>query len=463
LLKVCIPIQNQVAREWIVDFVFNTVLGLDIEIAVHSISGYCVILNGKQISLPDVFFANSSFRWLKPESIPKPPLAQWVNQDSGLHSPFVTEALPILFGEPGIEIFTNHIRCNVDIFGSIFFMLSRYEELALPDRDVHDRFPAHSSLAYKAGFLYRPVVDEYVELLWGMMGQLWPQLGRKPRQGQVFVSCDVDHPFNCGTSNVSKLIRSLGADLLKRRDAMLAYRRARNVFARRRGDYRFDPIYTFDWYIDTCERYGCKATFFFIAGHSAEDIHRCYEVTEPRIQALIRKLSHRGHEVGLHGSYYTYQDSAQISRERQCMIAACEQAGVDASISGNRQHYLRWDTAQTPDHLDSAGFEYDTTGSFAETPGFRYGTSRTFNMWSWKRNAPLKIKQRPLVVMEDSVISEQYLGLEYTDKALNLMLMLKERSLRYGGDFTLLWHNSHLLTDKDREFFKTLIMSATLG
>lgn len=139
------------------------------------------------------------------------------------------------------------------------------------------------------------------------------------------------------------------------------------------------------------------------------------------------------------------------------MIATCRDLGIDNSVSGNRQHYLRWDARETPDHLDAAGFEYDTSGGFADRPGFRYGTSRSFPMWSWKKNAPLSIVQRPLILMEGSVIDDRYLGMGNSRESMELMLRLKRHALAYGGDFTLLWHNSSLTTPEDRAFFQELI------
>jgi hypothetical protein len=47
--------------------------------------------------------------------------------------------------------------------------------------------------------------------------------------------------------------------------------------------------------------------------------------------------------------------------------------------------------------------------------------------------------------------------LGYTDEALDLMLTLKQRALRHGGDFTLLWHNSYLMIAKDQEFYQALV------
>ena len=57
-------------------------------------------------------------------------------------------------------------------------MLSRYEEYVDSSRDVHDRFPAKASLAYKEGFLDQPIINEYIELLFACMLCLWPNIKR---------------------------------------------------------------------------------------------------------------------------------------------------------------------------------------------------------------------------------------------------------------------------------------------
>jgi hypothetical protein len=183
----------------------------------------------------------------------------------------------------------------------------------------------------------------------------------------------------------------------------------------------------------------------------------CYKIYEPWIIKLIQSIGKRGHEIGVHASYNTYRDGIKVIKERQRMIEICKYAGVDSSVRGNRQHFLRWEAACTPDLLDAAGFEYDTTGAFADAPGFRYGTAHPFSMWSWERRGSLNLQQRPLVFMERSIISKKYMGFGHTEKSLEKMLMLKRRALVYGGDFTFLWHNSHFEMPQDKEFFAELI------
>ena len=53
-----------------------------------------------------------------------------------------------------------------------------------------------------------------------------------------------------------------------------------------------------------------------------------------------------------------------------------------------------------------------------------------------------RMRERPLIVMECSVIAERYLGLGYSEQALALMQGYRDTCHRFGGDFTLLWHNA---------------------
>ena len=113
---------------------------------------------GKQIHIySSDFFGNN---YLKPESMPKSPLSRFND-------------LPIIYEGNGefygwVKESDNLIETNIDIIASSFFMVSRYEEVVINSRDQYDRFPASASLAYKEGFLNRPIVNEYIELLWSL-------------------------------------------------------------------------------------------------------------------------------------------------------------------------------------------------------------------------------------------------------------------------------------------------------
>ena len=252
------------------------------------------------------------------------------------------QALPIIFGGPELTVREKHVSCGVDIFGTAFFMLSRLEELANPARDRHGRFPGRESLAYKAGFLERPIVDEYTDLLRAVLRHLQPELPLRTRSPNVFATCDVDQPFDCAAVSSSAFLRTAAGDIVKRRQFRSAARRTRKFIDYRIGDHSRDENYTFEWYMRTCEKANLTAAFFFIPRRSSGSFDGCSDVGQRAVRKLIRRIAQRGHEVGVHGSYGSYLDSDLMRREHDAMCAACRKVGIDIRIRGNRQHYLRW-------------------------------------------------------------------------------------------------------------------------
>ncbi|WP_415886964.1 polysaccharide deacetylase family protein [Neptuniibacter sp. QD37_6] len=445
-------------QSYTLDVILGEFLGLVFEVETHSSDKIEIYREGKsaKLTLDTSFFQRANNAWLKPESMPLLPLDSWESSCDGIDANIVTEPLPILYGMPGLVRYSNRLHLNLDVFGSIFFMLSRYEELVMPDRDHHNRFPATASIAYKESFLNRPIVNEYVNILWFCMCELWGDIERSSNKPSMLVSCDVDQPYDCTVETLPKLFKTCVADLIKRRSLLEMLKRINRYVFNKISIYQFDRNYTFDWYMDICEQADLKVAFYFIPT-SIEPNNGCYEVFDNKIISLMKKIAARGHEIGVHGSYQTYRDKNKMRRQKEILEAALRRAGIRQKIKGNRQHYLMFDAAVTPDYLDSAGFQYDASGGYADCSGFRFGTSKEFSMWGWMSESKLQLKQRPLIVMECSVISDSYAGLGCGKEALDLMLGLKQESQNKGGCFTLLWHNSNLRSKEERVLFKSVL------
>jgi hypothetical protein len=74
-------------------------------------------------------------------------------------------------------------------------------------------------------------------------------------------------------------------------------------------------------------------------------------------------------------------------------------------------------------------------------------TNFPFPAFNVRSSQPLKLKERPLVVIEVTAIDEGYimnLSVE-NDSDWQLMQQYRQRCYLFNGDFTLLWHNSRLL------------------
>ena len=167
----------------------------------------------------------------------------------------------------------------------------------------------------------------------------------------------------------------------------------------------------------------------------------------------MQGIDGRGHELGLHTSFNTYRNEVQTEKEAEILRRAMERGGIGQEIAGGRQHYLRWSAPQTFRNWDAAGMVYDSTLGYADRVGFRCGTCWEYGVYDVAARRALGLRERPLVAMECSVIDERYMGLGAGDEALAVFLGLKDRCRVYGGDFTLLWHNSRLVDDDERRLY----------
>lgn len=401
-------------------------------------------------------FSDSDAYFSKGFQVPQQPLENWCPRHYGLQVDLVEETLPILFGSSVFQTKGNTTSWGVDVFSTIFFMLSRIEEVGSMRRDMHGRFPASASLAYKENFLERPLLDEYLEVLWAIFLTRWPDMERLSVKSNILVTCDVDEPFDKTVDNIHVTARTCLSDVIKRKSLRLAGARLLRYCFNKVGNYTLDNKYTFDWYMDECEKNGLSIAFYFIPT-SIEAKNGSYELSETRIQKLLINIALRGHEIGVHGSYQTYIDLAKMAAQKKLLSERLDYLVPGVEAIGNRQHYLRWDSAVTPSLLDSAGFIYDTTGGYADNAGFRFGTSKEFPMWDLKERRRLNLRQRPLIVMDATVFSKKYMGFVSLDSGLKYIYTLMERSLKYGGNFTLLWHNSFFSDGEFKQLFEQLV------
>ena len=113
-----------------------------------------------------------------------------------------------LFAQEGVDC----VECALDLPISALLTLSRFEETFPGPRDVHGRFSAFLSLAWREGFLRRPIVDEYGLALEQALSYLLPAWRPEERRLRVKIGHDVDEigvPFSVRTALGHTLRRKL--------------------------------------------------------------------------------------------------------------------------------------------------------------------------------------------------------------------------------------------------------------
>lgn len=448
-------------RDYILGVLLGEFLGLDWRRASAERQDVRLTLEGDArtaLVLPDVLLQTPAAQWLASASLPTMPLRIMDVRALGTKArPFET-TVPVIYGngDQGVRRCGSVLHLSIDIFGSAFFMLTRYEEVISEVRDEHDRFPARASLAYQAEFLERPIVDEYTELLWVAMKGLWPGLRRKRREFAIKVSHDVDRPSRYAFGSSANFLRAVAGDVCKRGDLKALWRAPWTRWTTRDELSSKDPYNTFDWIMDVSEKQGLTSAFYFICGRTDAARDALYEPDSAPIRCLMRRIHERGHEIGLHPSYGTYQCARSLSREAERLKQICCNEGIQQDKWGGRMHYLRWRTPTTLRAWESASMTYDSTLGYADHVGFRCGTSHEYNAFDVSSSEQLRLRLRPLIVMEQTLLGKKYMGLPL-ESGYNRMRRLKNACKKYSGSFTVLWHNSELSQLELRElYFRTV-------
>jgi len=454
MLSIECPSNFKEERTYIIQELFSKIL-VD-EILINFSSGndnkYIIKFNESELLIRDSFFSiiGKNDNYLTTKYIPSK--VDWFTDK------YSKNRFPVIYGKPEISSNSNSISCEIDLFASSFFMLTRWEEIVLDQKDEHERFEASSAVSVKHGFNNIPVVNYYIELLKCLLVEIGfdAKQFKKHEYSEIF-TCDVDSPWDPNFKNPLVFIKSLAGDFLKRKQYKIGISRLSLFFRNILKNKKKDPHYTFNYIYYQIAKRNLKSVFYYIADKPAGNLDTHYSLNDDKIIDLIDSQIKRGDEVGLHGSYLSYNSLEQLKKEYNLLNNTLNGNHQRASLNESRQHYLRWDSAITPQILDKIGIKVDSSIYFANAPGFRSGICYEYNWFDVKSRKKLDLKERPLILMEASILDNWYLGEMTAQGKLNLVKSLKNEVKKFSGQFVLLWHNSRLITKGDRNLFETIL------
>ena len=448
--------------EYVLDILLSEFLGLNYRIE-QSNSRIITITHenhhSKICEFNCTFFELIEHNWLDEFSLPKD-ISLWQNFKNKItfdvHSK--ESSIPIFYGKPRIVQNADQIKVMFDLFGTTFFLLSLYEEGVKKGRDEHGRFTASQSLLFQSNLLNRPVVNEYLELLWGILKFQFPTLKRKTRFYEKIISCDVDHPIDlAGKSSVRTLKRVL-ARVVRDRTVSGAWKDLQNYGANMVSCSSFDQyLRNIYWIMDKNEAIGNKLEFYIIPFVTDDARDEAHDYHASPLSDLLRHIIDRGHKIGVHPGYATYNNELNFQSSVKEFQKLFRPAELDFENLHNRQHYLCFDVFTTPLLWERFGVRIDSTLTFADSSGFRCGTCYAYPMYSLAERRRLHVFQQPLTAMEYTVIGRKYENLGITENTIKRINSLKETCKFYNGTFTLLWHNSFLQNSKYYSTYESVI------
>lgn len=164
-----------------------------------------------------------------------------------------------------------------------------------------------------------------------------------------------------------------------------------------------------------------------------------YSLDSRDLGERLRGLIARGHEVGVHPSFSSWDDGVRLMEERAAVSGL-----VKGEVRACRQHWMRFSWARTWAAQEHAGFALDSTLGFNDRPGFRVGAALRHHPWNPRIAASHAIEVLPLIVMD----SHLYDYAELDSKARGRRLRHFVDEVRaVGGEAAILWHPHTLSTD----------------
>jgi hypothetical protein len=345
-------------------------------------------------------------------------------------------SLPFFFDPnpngPLLTLSPGRAEIHADVLAAAFYLLSGWQEYYSDERDQHGRFPFSASVQQRYGFVAVPVVNYYFDVLRRAVEHvtgraLHPRRWADGAPFATFVTHDIDNLYSAWKEPAKNALRrgdvaGFGKQLwqhLTRPDAWDNLAQVRAAVA----------------------EHGAVSTFFLLPEHrpgpgGTPNADYRFQAAWPRITAALGDA-----EVGLHGSLGTARHDGHLHRDRQ---------QLPVPVAGLRFHYLSWEPRLTPALVSLLDFPFDSTLGFAEHFGFRHSYCHPFRPYYLSPALVTGPQQAqvcpfleiPLNLMDATLHHPRYLQLSPEEILPAVEPMLREIE-RFGGVFTLLWHNEN--------------------
>ena len=278
-------------------------------------------------------------------------------------------------------------RFSFDIFETIFFHITRWEEWICQKKDLdeHGRMISKKMYLVKNDLHSTPLVDELVIAFYEAMGF---KINTRPTRFRMTHDIDILEKF----PSFYKFLRAVGNLIFRIKQPQKIGKLFFQYFHKGK-----DPFDTFDWLLAQNDDFE-KKVIYFLSGGSTR-FEGFFDIHSAKAKRAIKLTKERGYEIGIHPSYEAAVKETLTEREKEALEKAANQ-----TIQKTRQHFLRWQFPQTPRLIEKANLKEDSTLGFHDLIGFRCGTGFPYYMYDFEKERPFNFKEVPLVVMDVSLL-----------------------------------------------------------
>lgn len=287
--------------------------------------------------------------------------------------------------------FVSEMKFSFDVFETIFFHISRFEEVFTNENLIGQAgwLEESNHILVKSLIQETPVVDEII-------GSFFEYILKVPIVLNSSYSLSHDVDILTRFSPPHKFLRSLLASLLVRKD-LNEVKKSIGYYHKMITHDLPDPYNNFNSLLSQKFTLQKKTLYLMVGGNSKYD--NKYKITDSLINEILKLAEENSYSVGLHPSYNTMSNRRRHQDEKKTLEKI-----LGKNITQNRQHWLRWNWEVTPYVIQESGFTFDSSMGYNKYLGFRCGTGYSYHMYDFRNEIKFAWKEIPLSFMESSAI-----------------------------------------------------------
>tara|TARA_B100001059_G_scaffold76306_2_gene73911 strand:- start:1063 stop:2361 length:1299 start_codon:yes stop_codon:yes gene_type:complete len=321
-----------------------------------------------------------------------------------------------------------HVKDSIlpfDIFSASFYLVSRYEEYLPHIKDHYERFTAKESLAFKNGFLHRPLINLWLKEFKKCLLSYFPILEFPENKFTYQSTIDIDNAYyflekgfvRTAASFIRSAIQMDKVSINERKDVLLGHLP--------------DPYDTFEYQLALNEKYGVDVVYFVLLADYGLNDKNC-SVHSRKFQLLIKHLSDHA-KIGIHPSFASNKSFDTLSMEKKRLENVLKK-----EVKLSRQHFLKLEIPKTYRNLLELSITDDYTMGYAAHLGFRASICTPFYFYDLEIESATKLKVHPFAVMDATF---KYYLKSSPDEALKDIQLIVDEVKSVDGHFISLWHN----------------------
>ena len=319
-----------------------------------------------------------------------------------------------------------------DIFETIFFLVSRYEEVFCDRSELNE----WDTMVEKKQFLIRnalektPIIDHLLVSFFELISHLPIR-----KVNSFTISHDIDHIHKYGSS--LSILKKIPGHLYRRKST-----KNLNLLIKEYNDAvkdpNKDPYNNFEWLLTT--KSGMDKEIYFLVGGNHE-VDTPIPLDNNTFLNAVKLASNRKYRIGIHPSYESWHDKKMIIDQRARLESITK-----SKINISRQHYLHFDLSLTPKLLIESGLKEDSSIGYNRHIGFRAGTGFPFLLYNFEEERSFEVKEKPLAFMDSSCWHESGKDKEKFEKLFNDFFALNQ-------------FNTHICTNFHNSFFNEALFN----